>query len=129
MARLFAINGIDFTTQITVPNYRVNRKDVCDTWVDGNKYEHSYIVRQQIEGAFTFRPESVEMYHLFCQTINENKIKTGRYSGAVLASVYINNENTTANAYVRLTFDPKDELPFIDANRKVDGFEVTLKEV
>lgn len=129
MSQLFVINGVDFTNHITVPNYRMNRKDVGDTWTDGNKTEHVYIVRQQIEGAFTFRADSVETYKLFCKTVNENKITTGKYSGAVLASMYLNNEDAFVSAYVRLSFDPKNELPYIDANKKRDGFEVTVKEV
>lgn len=129
VARLLVINGIDFTNQITVPSYQINRKDVGDTWTDGNKQEHFYVIREQIEGTFTYRPESVEMYHLFCSTIRENKIKTGKNAGAVLASLYINNENTVANTYVRFTFEPANNLPFIDGGMDYEGFEVTVKEV
>lgn len=129
MSQLFVINGVDFTKQIAMSSYIVNRKDVGESWVDGNKTEHMYIYRQQIEGTFQIKPESVEMYLLFCSTINENKILTGKYAGSVLASMYLNNENAFVNAYVRITFDPANELPYISLGKTIEGFEVSIKEV
>lgn len=125
---LIVIGGVDFTSNITVPDYTMNRVDVTDTWTDGNRRDHEYIVRQQISGEFTYKPKTVEDYHLFCKTVKDNKIASGENSGAVLASLYINNENTVVSAYVRLKFEPSDTLPFIGV-KNYEGFKVTVKEV
>lgn len=129
MSKLFVINGVDFTQSIAMSSYRVNRKDIGESWVDGNKTEHMYIIRQQIDGTFSFKANSVEAYHSFCNEVNANKVLTGKYAGSVLVSLYLNNENRFVDAYVRLTFDPADELPYINSGKTIEGFEVSIKEV
>lgn len=128
MAQLVVINGIDFTGIIPVPHYKMNRTDVVDTWTDGNKNEHEYIVRQQISGTFTIKPLSIGDFHLFCSTIKANKIASGKNSGAVLASLYVNNEDTVADVYVRMKFEPENILPLLETS-SYEGFEVSVTEV
>lgn len=128
MSRLLVINGVDFTGMITVPNYKVNRVDVAETWLDGNKHEHKDFIRTQITGQFTIRPLTVSDFKLFCSTVNTNKILTGPNARSVLASIYVTNEDTVVSAYVRLDFEPENIMPLIDRS-DYSGFEVTVTEV
>lgn len=125
---LLVINNVDLTSMITVPNYVMNQTDVAETWTDGNKKEHEYIIRTRTDGRFTIKPKTPEEFHLFNSTIQANKVASGDNSGAVLASVYVNNLDTVQSKYFRFSYDPSNILPLIGV-KNYDGFEVTAKEV
>ena len=128
MSQLFIVNENDFTQFIEVPSYKVNENDISDDWEDGNRRKHKYIIRSQIKGTFTLKFTNIEDYDNFFSVINENKIATGEYSGAVLASVYVNNKNEVKSAYVVVTADPADTKPLF-ASPSYDGFEVSIEEL
>lgn len=125
---LVVINSVNFTNLITVPNYTMVRKDVTKSWTDGNENEHEYIIRSRISGRFTAKPLTPEDYHLFNSTIEANKVTSGDKSGAILASLYINNLNTVVSGYFRFDYDPANVLPLM-GSKDYEGFEVTVKEV
>ena len=126
--QMFIINGIDFTRFITVPSYKVNELDVFDEWEDGNRRKHKYIVRSQIKGSFTLKFTNIDDFNNFFATVNSNKVATGDYAGAVLATVYMVNRNAVKSTYVFITADPADTLPLF-ASPSYDGFDVTIEEV
>ena len=87
------IVNVDFTQFITVPSWKVNEVDVTEDWEDGNRELHQYIVRTQVVGTFTLKFFKEADFHRFFEVLNTNKITTGKNSGAVLATVYLQNKN------------------------------------
>lgn len=128
MSQLFTINSTDFTPFITVPSYKVNEFDISDDWEDGNKRKHKYIVRTQVKGSFTMKFQKSTDFNNFFSVIDTNKVTSGEYSGACLASVYVQNKNTVKSVYVYISADPADSLPVL-GTADDEGFEVTIEEV
>ena len=127
MAQLVTIDGTDFTQFIEVPSYRVNEVDVFDEWVDGNRVTHRHIVRTQGKGSFVFKFTNATDFNNFFAVIENNKIRIGDYSGAVIASLYMVNKNTVKSGYFFFEADPQDTLPIL-GQTGWEGFEVTVTE-
>lgn len=125
--QLFVVNETDFTQFIEVPSYRVNEEDISDDWEDGNRVTHKNIVRTKIKGSFTLKFTNIEDFDNFFAVINANKVATGMHSGAVLASVYINDKDVVKSAYIFVKADPANTKPLF-ASPSYDGFEVTIEE-
>ena len=128
MAQLFVINNNDFTPFITVPSYKVNEVDISEDWEDGNKRKHKHIVRTQVKGTFTLKFQTPTQFNNFFSVLETNKVASGEYSGACLASLFISNKNLVRSTYVFITSDPADTLPLFNGGT-YDGFEVTVEEV
>lgn len=94
---LLEINNIDFTRFVVEKTYMMNRKNIFETWVDGNKRRHRAIGRSQVTGSFTMTFPNSEDYDNF-----EDAIAAVKQNGdAVPITVYINNEKklTTIDAF------------------------------
>lgn len=125
--QLLVINENDFTRFIEVPSYRVNETEVADEWVDGNRVTHRHIVRTQVKGTFVLKFTTIEDFNNFFSVVEENKIRVGDYSGAVIATAYMVNRNATHSGYFFIEADPQDTLPII-GRTGWEGFEVTITE-
>lgn len=120
--------NIDYTSNITVPSYKVNEVDISDDWEDGNKKKHKNIVRTQVKGNFTMKFFDILSFNAFFETLNANKVATGDNSGAVLITAYIQNKNITKSFYAFIDADPADTLPLM-GSANYEGFEVQIEEV
>lgn len=120
--------NIDFTSNITVPSYKVNEVDISDDWEDGNKKKHKNIVRTQVKGNFTMKFFDIPSFNHFFEVLNANKIATGDNSGAVLINAYVQNKNIVKSFYAFISADPADTLPLI-GNTDYEGFDVSIEEV
>lgn len=120
--------NIDYTSNITVPSYKVNEVDISDDWEDGNRKKHKNIVRTQVKGNFTMKFFDISSFNTFFETLNANKIATGDNSGAVLITAYIQNKNITKSFYAFIDADPADTLPLM-GSADYEGFEVQIEEV
>ena len=120
--------NIDYTSNITVPSYKVNEVDISDDWEDGNRKKHKNIVRTQVKGNFTMKFFDISSFNAFFETLNANKIATGDNSGAVLITAYIQNKNITKSFYAFIDADSADTLPLM-GSADYEGFEVQIEEV
>lgn len=122
--QLLNIAGEDFTNLITVPSYQVNNNDVYTTWTDANHIEHRYRTRTKVSGSFTMFFPTVEDYHLFRRTIQNNKNSLGYIPNCI---VYCNNTNITIQVDLFIDFTLSDILPVIGNNQN-EELQVTITE-
>ena len=120
--------NVDFTSNITVPSYKVNNFDEGDEWVDGNKKKHKNVIRTRVKGNFTLKFLDPQSFNNFFAILNENKVPSGDNAGAVLVSAYVQNENTVKSFYAFISADPADTLPLM-ADQNYEGFTVQIEEV
>lgn len=124
--KLFSINGVDFTSFIKVPTYKVNRKDIYEEWTDANHVSHRKRTRGQIEGTLTLLFNEKSDLFNFLNTVNTNKDSGGCYIAPV--SLYINNENTVVdNLEVFIEMDLPNNLPILNLSEN-NGFEIGITE-
>lgn len=126
-------DAIDFTTNITVPNFKVNRKPVTEEYTDLNYVVHRETVRQRIEGTFTLKFYSMEDetvngvvlhgYKTFVDCFNNSL----NGEGAVKATVYANNMLKAYEGEFYLDFQAQNTIPFF-GSKSYNGFDVTIKE-
>lgn len=121
MAALFKIGGRDYTRNIPVPNYTVNRLPSYYEWTDANRLTHRDVVRYQIAGDFKVRFASKAEYLDFIHTIRD-----GMTRGYVTCELYVNNEDRTMTADCFIDFAPSNLLPL--AGQTFDALDVTIVE-
>ena len=122
--RLFELAGTDFTPNITMATYQVNRVPVYEEWTDANGINHRDTYRSRVSGGFHLKFTENDDYYNFINLVHEN---TGQ-SGYTPVTVYLNNYNTVTDVNVFISFEPTNELPYFGKIDKYDGFDVTIEE-
>ena len=98
------INGTDYSSNVLVGTYKVNNRDVYESWTDGWGREHRRIIRQRVVGGWSMQFKSPDEYDAFARHIRDSK--TG--AGYVPCYLAINNEgiNEMKSAQLYITFEP-----------------------
>ena len=120
---LFVVNGVDVTTHITVPSYKVLEYTIGEKWTDANEVDHKDVIRKRAKGSFTVLFNDITEYTNFLSLIEDNTT-TGDY---IIATVYLNNKNTTKTGNFFIEMEPQNEMPFMGC-REVEGFDVNIEE-
>ena len=121
---LFSINGIDYTSHITVSNpYTVNKEDVYEEWTDANYKKHKELLRSRVAGSFTMLFNDPNEYLSFLSLLNEMK----EADGTTLASFYCNNIDDVVTSRYFITCTPANEMPFMGV-KSISGLSITVEE-
>lgn len=123
MARLYVLAGKDYTRNIVVPSYQVERLPVYVTWTDANHITHRDIVRYQFKGSMKLRfrcPDAAQAWlqHLAAATTE------GGYAPCAL---YDERTNAVYDAECFHDFKLPDDLPLYGTGEQAD-ITVTITE-
>lgn len=122
MAALFKIGNKDYTRDIRVPGYTINRLPSYAEWTDGNGLNHRDIVRYQIAGDMTLCFRVKQDYLDFIHTIRDAM----QTRGFVTCELYINNEDQVRTADCFVDLAPANILPLVGSTS--DALNVTIIE-
>lgn len=121
--RLFVLNDVDYTSNITVPSYKVQSEAVEKTWEDATYTNHTDFLRWRIKGSFTIYFDDADQFHSFLDAL-ENMRGTDNYIPATFYDNYKHNEVTS---YFKITVKLINNLPYYQT-KKHEGYEVTVEE-
>lgn len=122
MAALFKIGEKDYTRDIRVPGYTVNRLPSYYEWTDANRLVHRDIARYQIAGEITICFRRKPDYLDFIHTIRDYM----QLQGFVPCELYINNEDCVVHAECFIDLAPANILPLVGSTS--DALSVTIVE-
>ena len=122
---IFKVGTTDFTNNVVIGSYEVNKTPVYDEWVDIGGKIHRIKIRDKIQGSFEVFFKTMTAYSTFKTAIDNNTSSTNL---ATTVSVKVNNTNTDAtgiSAYL-------DFLPVRDVNGTRNDFlkviQINLEE-
>lgn len=120
---LFKVSTTDFTDNIVIESYEVNRKDVYEEYKDGSGVTHRVIETRKVEGSFEIFFKEMTEYNSFISAVASARTAQNR----VPVTVKPNNTNveTTISAYV--DFKPKRTVSGTFQDRMMQ-FKVTIEE-
>lgn len=114
----------DYTSNITVPDYQINKKPEYVEYTDCNYVVHRDIARAaKISGTFTLYFDDVADIQAFFTNV-ENHTLT---DGSVHCKIYVMNLMQLKDAYLYLEYTPSNTLPYM-GTKSHDGFQVTVTE-
>lgn len=114
---------LDVTENILVPSYAVSKNKGYETWTDSNYTTHKHLVATKATGSFTVKFFTVNDYINFNKFITDNTDS----DGAIYATLYYNNLNTTEKIRVFVSYELTDILPLIE-RKEYDGIEISISE-
>lgn len=121
---LFTVGTVNYTNNIVLDSYAVQKTKEYETWTDANLVTHKYAGRTRIKGSFSMRFLKKSDYDSFVTTLANAEQSGGYY----IATLYCVNTNTTEIANVTIDFAPylsqKSNL-----QQDVLEFEVQIEEL
>ena len=120
---LFLLNDHDYTSNITVPSYKVNKAKETVEWTDITKTKHKEVIRTRMQGSFSMLFETVQDLDNFIDDI-ENNITTGNY---IHASFYDNKSRQLVEADYFIEFELQNDRPFYGV-KAIDPISVNIEE-
>lgn len=120
---LFVIGDNNYTSNITVPSYNVNKKNVVTEWTDVTKTKHQDVIRTCIEGDFEMLFDTLEELDAFLDDV-ENNTTTGNY---IHASFYDNKTRQLVESDYFIEFELPNDRPFYRIKAH-DPFQVKIEE-
>lgn len=120
---MFILEGHDYTSNITVPSYKVNKGKEIVEWTDITKTKHKEVVRTRMQGTFNMIFTTVEELDAFIDDI-ENNLTTGNY---IHASFYDNKSRQLVESDYFIDFELQNDRPFYGV-KSIDPINVTIEE-
>lgn len=100
MALQFMINGIDYSQNVVIPKYKMQRAPVYGgKYLDGWWKEHRDIVRYNISGSVTLAFKNATLYNDFVDNMQSGQGIEGDYT----ITAYVNNLNDNREFQAYLT--------------------------
>lgn len=118
---LFKINEKDFTNNILLPTYKVNKNGVYITWEDSQHKEHKKYVRDKISGDFQMYFDTMDEFEAFTKAVKTND------DGYTYVYAYCTNILEYFSFYATIEWDPSDILPLIGVEQ-YDGITIKITE-
>ena len=116
---LFIVATNDYTNNIVLDSYAVQKTDEFETWTDANLVTHKYAGRTRVKGSFSMRFMKKSQYDAFVTALATAKQSGGYW----IATLYCVNTNTNEIANVDINFAPKLSQK---ANLQQDVLEFTV---
>ena len=114
----------DYTSNITVPSFTINKKPEYVEYEDCNYVTHREIARAaKISGSFTLYFQTYADIQAFFLNVENNTLS----DGSVHCKIWVMNLMTVKDAYLYLEYAPANTLPYFGA-KDYDGFQVTVTE-
>lgn len=105
---LFKIGENDYTSNIVVPSYKVNKLNEVSEWIDVTKTKHQDVERTRVSGDFNMLFETLEELDAFLDDI-DNNITTGNY---IHAYAYDNRSRQLIESDYFISFELANDRPF-----------------
>ena len=105
---LFKIGENDYTSNIVVPSYKVNKANEVSEWVDVTKTKHQDVERTKVAGDFNMLFETLEELDAFLDDV-DNNITTGNY---IHAYAYDNRSRQLVESDYFISFELTNDRPF-----------------
>jgi len=100
---IFKIGSYDVSSHIILGQYKVNKIDQYNEWVDAGGNTHRGVYKRRIEGSIKVKFVHVGEYEAFLSAYNSAR----NANGLVTCEMYVNNTGETAqNVRVFLDFEP-----------------------
>lgn len=101
---IFKVGTTDFTNNVVIGSYEVNKVPVYDEWEDASGTIHRIKTRDRISGSFEIFFRTLTDYATFLTAVTNN---TSSSNLSVKVSLAINNANTTVtDVYVYMDYAP-----------------------
>lgn len=123
MAKLFVMAGKDYTRNVLVPSYQVERLPVEIKWTDANYNEHRTTIRHQFKGSLKLRFWCADDVAAWLSRLRHSKT-AGGYVPCVL---YDERTDAVYDADCFLDFKLPDDLPLYGTGEQAD-IAVTITE-
>lgn len=112
----------DFTKNILLPTYSVNKVPIYVTWEDQQFKEHRRLVRNKITGSFQMYFDTVEEFNQFIQIMDQNK----NVEGYINAQLYcVNTASFVTGCEISIDWEPSDIIPIIGVEN-YDGIDIQI---
>lgn len=120
---ILVINNHDYSSNIIMPTWKVNAKDIYEEKTNANKKFIRTVTRTRIMGNFTVAFNDTSTYAQFVSDLWNCKGSNGE----VPCKLWVNNmlSNVSTNAY--FTYESQNQIPQTELNR-FTSFEVTVEE-
>lgn len=130
---IFKIGSVDFSSNVVVPNYEINREPEYDSYDDCDYITHKYIKRKRVSGEFSLKFFSMDDfidtgvvihgYRTFVETYNASR----KSDGSIEATLYLNNELIQYTGFFDIDYSAKNNIPLYGV-KDTDVISVTVKE-
>lgn len=130
---IFKIGSTDFSSNVVVPNYKVNRNPDYDSYEDCNYVTHKYIKRRKVSGELSLKFYSMDDfidtgvvihgYRTFINAYNSAQ----NVDGSIEATFYLNKELIQYTGLFDIEFDPNNSIPLYGI-KDTEEIKVTITE-
>lgn len=130
---IFKIGSVDLSTNVVVPDYKVNRIPDYDSYEDCDYITHKFIKRQKVSGEFSLKFHSmddfdvdgqvVHGYRTFVNLMNDSVHTDGSYT----VTLYLNNTLDQYTGTFDLTYEASDSIPLYGI-KDTETIKVTVTE-
>ena len=123
MAKLFVMAGKDYTRNVVVPSYQVERLPVYTAWTAANHITHRDITRYQFKGSLKLRFRCADFARAWLQQL----AAATTAGGFVPCVLYDERTDDVYDANCFLDFKLPDDLPLYGTGEQAD-IAVTITE-
>lgn len=130
---IFKIGSVDFSSNVVVPEYDINRILDYDSYEDCNHVTHKFVKRRKVSGNFSLKFYSmddrveqgvvVHGYRTFVQTMNSSRKSDGSWN----ATLYLNNELIQYTGNFDLDYKAKNNQPLYGI-KDTESIQVSVEE-
>lgn len=121
---LFIVAATDYSNNIVLDTYAVQKTDEFQTWTDANLVTHKFAGRTRIKGSFSMRFMKKSQYDAFVTALATAKQSGGYW----IATLYCVNTNSSEIANVTINFAPTLSQK-ANLQKDVLEFQVTVEEL
>lgn len=122
---LFILNDVDYTKNILMPSYKVQRQPVTKEWEDATYKKHKDLLRWRLEGSFTLYFDDVSEFQSFMTNLNNLRLIS--LDNYIPATLYDNDKMEQVTSYFDIKITLSNNLPYY-GTKKHDGYEVEIEE-
>lgn len=120
---LFILDGVDYTKNIIVPSYEVQRKPVTKEWEDATYTKHKDLLRWRLEGSLTIYFDVYDEFREFMDRLNSMRGP----DNYIEATFYDNDTATTKTSNYSIEISLVNDLPYYQ-NKKHSGYKLQIEE-
>ena len=130
----------DFTSCITVPDYKVNNTDITEEWEDANYNVHSSVVQTKVKGSVNLKFIDRLKLNRFLKCLNHNEETYGK--GHIRLKLQVNNEldfeaaedigsamPTVYIEFFKIGWEPDWALPFYGTSHEYSSINFSVEEI
>lgn len=121
---LFILGGVDYTSHIVVPSYKVQKEPVTETWEDALYTQHIQVKRRRLQGSFKIYFDTIDDLNIFLNKLENERDESDNYTPATLYDNW-SRQKVTSKFYFKLSL--VNDKPYYGV-KKHDGYEIQVEE-